>query len=181
VGFEAVVVIVTAPETTPAVVGANWDVKDATAPAAIVCPALIPVVLKPVPVVLTWLIVTVAVPLFVSVIDCVPALPTTTLLKLKLPGLGVNELLAATALPVIVRVCGEPGALLVIEIEPVALPGDVGANLAVKEVICPGVSVWGTVNPVMLNPAPLALPAVIERGAVPEFERVTETDPLLPT
>lgn len=72
--------------------------------------------------------VTVAVPEFVSVMVCVPVLPTTTLPKLTLPGLAVSVLFAATALPVIVRVCGEPGALSVNTILPFAAVVEVGVN-----------------------------------------------------
>jgi len=70
--------------------------------------------------------------------------------------------------------------LLEIEMEPVTAPADAGANVAVKEVVCPGLRLCG-VSPVTLNPAPVTLPAVIERAAVPEFDRVTETDSLPPT
>ena len=128
VGFEAVVEIVIIPEATPAVVGANWAVKDAVVPAAMVCPALIPVALKPAPVKVTWLIVTVAVPAFVNVIGCVLVFPTITLLKLKLPGLGVKVLFPATALPVIVKVCGEAGALSVKIMIPTAPVVEAGLN-----------------------------------------------------
>lgn len=72
--------------------------------------------------------VTVVLPEFVSVIVCVPVLPTTTLPKLTLPGLAVKVLFAATALPVIVSVCGEPGALSVKTILPLAAAVDVGVN-----------------------------------------------------
>jgi hypothetical protein len=76
---------------------------------------------------------------------------------------------------------GEPGALLRIEMLPVALPAAVGENLAVNEVLCPAFSVNGVARPLMLNPVPEALPAEIATLAVPEFVRVTLTDPLAPT
>jgi hypothetical protein len=63
---------------------------------------------------------------------------------------------------------------------PVALPAVVGANFAVNDVLCPAFSVDG-VRPVMLNPVPDALPCEIATLAVPEFVRVTLTDPLAPT
>lgn len=128
VGFEAFVAIVIVPVATPAVVGANWAVNVAVAPAAMVWPALIPVALKPGPVALTWLTVMVVVPLFVNTIGCVLLVPTTTLLKLKLPGLGVKVPLAVTALPVIVKVCCEPGALSVKTTVPTTPVVDVGVN-----------------------------------------------------
>jgi hypothetical protein len=64
---------------------------------------------------------------------------------------------------------------------PVALPAAVGENLAVNDVLCPAVSVNGVARPVMLNPVPDALPAEIATLAVPEFVKVTPTDPLAPT
>lgn len=76
---------------------------------------------------------------------------------------------------------GELGALLTIKMPPVALPVAVGENLAVNDLLCPAFSVNGVVRPVMLNPVPDALPAEIATLAVPEFVRVTLTDPLAPT
>ena len=76
---------------------------------------------------------------------------------------------------------GEPGALLTIEMLPVALPAVVGENFAVNEVLCPAVSVCGAARPVMLNPVPDALPCEIVTLAVPAFFKVTLTDPLAPT
>jgi hypothetical protein len=106
--FVAVELIVMAPETVPAAVGANAAVRDAVAPAAIVWPALMPLELKPAPADVTLLIVMVEFPEFVNVMVCGLLPPTTTLPKLKLPGLAPKVLPAATALPVIVRVCGDP-------------------------------------------------------------------------
>ncbi len=71
--------------------------------------------------------------------------------------------------------------MLVIEILPVALPAAVGENLAVNVVVCPAVSVCGVVRPLILKPVPDALPCDIATLAVPEFVRVTLTDPLAPT
>jgi hypothetical protein len=76
---------------------------------------------------------------------------------------------------------GEPAALLTIEMLPVALPAVVGANFAVNVVLCPAFSVTGAARPVMLKPVPDALPDEIATLAVPEFVRVTLTDPLAPT
>jgi len=63
---------------------------------------------------------------------------------------------------------------------PVALPEAVGENLAVNEVLCPATNVCAA-RPVMLNPVPDALACEIATLAVPEFVRVTLTDPLAPT
>jgi hypothetical protein len=106
--FVAVELIVMLPETVPAALGANAAVRVAVAPAAIVCPPLIPLELKPAPADVTLLIVIVEFPEFVNVMVCGLLLPTTTLPKSKLPGLAPKVLPAATALPVMVKVCGDP-------------------------------------------------------------------------
>jgi hypothetical protein len=70
-------------------------------------------------------------------------------------------------------VVGELGALLTIEMLPVALPAVVGANCAVKVAICPTLIVSGVAMPLILNPVPEAVACEIVRLAVPEFVSVT--------
>jgi len=74
------------------------------------------------------LIVIVAFPEFVKVNVCELDALTATLLKLKLPGLTPSELPVATALPVIVSVCGGPDALSVNTMLPIEPVVDVGEN-----------------------------------------------------
>lgn len=83
-------------------------------------------------------------------------------------------------LPVRLITSGDPGAVLVIEILPLAVPAAVGPNVAVNMAVPPGVSVCAD-SVLMLKPAPLALAALMERFAEPEFVSVTFTDALLPT
>ena len=64
--------------------------------------------------------------MFVSVIDCDPLFPTWTLPKLTLVGVAVS--VACVPVPLNTIVAGEPGALLVMEMLPLALPAVVGAN-----------------------------------------------------
>ncbi len=74
------------------------------------------------------LIVSVAVPLLVSVTPCAAlVLPTCWLLKLRL----VGERVTAGAIPVPLRLtlCGLPAALSVIETVPVRVPVAVGVNV----------------------------------------------------
>lgn len=85
-----------------------------------------PLMLKPVPETPPCEIVTMLVPEFVSVIVCDPPLPTRTLPKLKLEGVAVR--VPCTAAPLKAIVAGDPGALLLIEMLPDALPVDAGAN-----------------------------------------------------
>jgi hypothetical protein len=83
-------------------------------------------------------------------------------------------------IPLSAMVSGEFGALLAIEMLPLALPAVVGANLAVNDVPCPTLSVTGVAKPLMLKPAPEALADEITTLAVPVFVKVTATDALAP-
>lgn len=173
VPFVAFDVIVTVPEAAPAVVGANFAVNVAVAPAAICCPLVRPVLLNPVPVVVAWLIVIAALPEFVRVMVCWLELPTTTLLKLKLPGFALSVLPLATALPVSESVCGEFGALSVKTMLPVAPAVEVGVNCTLKERFAPGESVFGRARPVIPKPVPESVARLIVRLAFPLLLSVT--------
>lgn len=137
--------------------------------------------LNPAPVVLTWLIVTVAAPEFVSVIVCWLLLPTTTLLKLKLPGLAERVPFAATALPVNASVCGDPGALSVKTTLPLTPVVDAGVNCTLNAAACPAVRVFGRASPLIANPLPETVAPVIVRSAFPLFVRVTFCELVCPT
>ena len=168
------------PVLLPTVVGENFAVNDALPPALIVIGMLVPLMLNPVPEGVAWLTVNAAFPGFVSVTVCDPVLPTDTLPNATLAGLIVNCACEAVPDPDKPITRGEPGALLVIETLPVALPAAVGANFAVNDVLAPAVNVCAA-SPVILNPVPDALPCEIATLAVPEFLRVTLTDPPAPT
>ena len=92
--------------------------------------------LKPVPLTLAWLIVTLADPVLDRFTETDPVAPTTTLPKLT--DAGVIARAGCVPAPVRGMVIGELGALLATEIVPVALPADVGANFVVKLMLCPG-------------------------------------------
>jgi hypothetical protein len=83
--------------------------------------------------------------------------------------------------PLSAIVKGELGALLTIEMLPVGLPAEVGANCAVNEVLRPAPSVSGVASPLMLKPVPDAVACEIMTLADPEFVSVIVCDPLLPT
>lgn len=76
-------------------------------------------------------------PVFVSTIVCELLPLTATLSKLKLPGLAVKVLFAATELPVIGSVCCDPDALSVKRMLPLTPVVDVGVNLTLNEVLWP--------------------------------------------
>jgi len=169
------------PVAAPAEVGANIAENEALLPALIVIGMLAPLMLNPLPEGDALVTVNVPVPAFVSVTVCAPLLPTETLPKATLAGLIVSCGCVAVPEPDRAIESGEPGALLTTEMLPLALPAVVGENFAVNDVLCPAFSVIGAARPVMLNPVPDALPDEIATLAVPEFVRVTLTDPLAPT
>jgi hypothetical protein len=78
-----------------------------------------------------------------------------------------------TPVPLKPIVAGEPGALLVIEILPVAAPEAVGANCVVNVVFAPALIVVGTAKPLILKPAPDALAAEMVSPTLPVLVNVT--------
>jgi hypothetical protein len=159
-------------------VGANFAVNDVVCPAAKVAGVARPLTLNPAPEVLACEIVRLADPEFVRVTLCEPELPTASEPKVTAAGFAASW--PCAPLPVIEIVVGEFGALLTIEIVPLVLPPAVGANCAVNEVVCPAANIFGVANPVMLNPAPVAVAWEIVRLAEPLLVKVTVCDPVLP-
>ena len=78
-------------------------------------------------------------------------------------------------------VIGDPFALLVITIEPVALPAWVGAKFTPSVALPEGSSVAGAVSPVKVNPAPLEVILEICTGAFPVLVIATCCVELAPT
>lgn len=173
VGFDALVVMVIVPDAAPAAVGAKVAVNVACEPAAIVCPALRPLAVNPVPAVLTWLMVIAPAPEFFRVMVCGLVDPTTTLLKLTLPGVAESVPSAATALPVKTKVCGVPGALSANTTLPLTPVVEVGVNCTENVTLCPAVKVFGAARPVIVNPVPETVAEETTRSALPVFVRVT--------
>ena len=81
-------------------------------------------------------------------------MPTITLPKLRLLGLDPNAP-GATPVPASGIVTVGLDAFEVIVIAPLALPADVGVNVALKVALCPAASVTGAAVPLRLNPVPL--------------------------
>jgi len=134
---------------------------------------LIPLILNPVPLTLACEIVTLAVPEFIRVIVCELLLATTTLPKATLPGFVVNIAFAATPLPDKASACGEPGALSVNAMLPVAPPATEGVNCTLNEVLWPAPSVIGVVNPLMPKPDPETCARLMARFTFPLFVSFT--------
>ena len=69
--------------------------------------------------------------------------------------LGFTESSTVTPVPASETVAGEFEALLTKETLPVAAPAAVGANVTLKELLCPAASVRGRESPLMLKPVPV--------------------------
>jgi hypothetical protein len=76
---------------------------------------------------------------------------------------------------------GEPGALLTIEMLPVAAPAEVGAKMAANEALLPALIVIGKLTPLTLNPVAEVEACVTVRVALPLFVSVIVWVALLPT
>jgi hypothetical protein len=177
--FGALLTIVTEPLNVPDEVGPNTTLNVVLLPAATDKGAPIPVILKPVPVAVMEEMVRDADPPFESVMVCELLVPVVTFPKLAL--LGVAVICACVAAPLKEIVIDGFEALLTIEILPLLLPELVGANCALKVVLWPAGTVTGAVSPLMLKPPPDAAACEIVTLAEPEFVKVMDWLPLLPT
>lgn len=104
---------------------------------------------------MAWEIVRLAVPLFVKVTVCEPVLPVATEPNVTTAGLAPS--CPWTPVPDSATAAGEPCALLTIEMLPVALPAEVGANVALNEALAPALIVIGILPPLTPKPAPDAV------------------------
>jgi len=126
----ALLISVSDPDALPADDGVKTPLNVALFPAAIVIGAVIPGVLKPAPAKAACEIVRLALPPFETVMVCELLLPTTTLPNAALD--GVAAICACVPVPLNAIAMGEPGALLAIEMLPLALPAEDGVKLAEK-------------------------------------------------
>lgn len=154
VGFVAVEVMVRFPLTAPPADGANETLRVALCPPFNVRGVVIPLTLKPVPVIATLLTETLVLPVFVIFSESIPVLPTFTLPKLRLVGLAAN---APGVTPVpdtgIVNV-GFVAVEVMVRL-PLTAPDAVGTNATVKVALCPLLSVNGVAIPLTLKPLPV--------------------------
>jgi hypothetical protein len=120
----AVLVTVILPETLPAAVGLYAAVKVALVPGAKLAGIVIPEIVTFATDGVRLEILTSEVPMFCKRIVCVVSLPTTTLPKLTDEGVAANVEDVAVALMPITML--ESLALLVMEMLPVNVVGDVG-------------------------------------------------------
>lgn len=170
--FVAVLTTLTLPVSLPAVTGANCAVTATDWPGVSVTEDVEEVMLKPVPEAATDEIVTLEVPVFVSVALCWPLLPTDTLPKDKLAGLTESSCVEAAPVPESARLSGESVALLTSVIEPAATPEVVGSNTTLNEALFPAAIVSGALMPVMLMPEPETSAWPIVTGPTPALLKV---------
>ena len=71
-------------------------------------------------------------------------------------------------------------ALEAIATLPLALPGDCGAKVTLKDALCPEARVNGRLRPVVLKPAPETVAWVTVRLVPPVLVSVSETEWLVP-
>src|SRR5947209_13779680 len=124
---------------------------------------------------------TLELPVLVTVTVCGLLLPTNTLPKLKLVGLAVSWNVAATPVPLSGIAVGELGALLTTETLPDTLPTPAAAKATLKFVLCPGVNVKGSVSPLVAKPLPETVACETDRLAVPVFVSVIACVLVFPT
>src|ERR1022692_329281 len=164
------------PFTLTADCGVNTALKGTLAPGLSTNGTLSPLMLNPAPVAVACEIVTLDPPVFMSEFAKVTLLPTLALPKARLAGLEVSGP-AAVPVPESETVKVELEALETTVMPPLALAADCGVNTALKGTLAPGLSTNGTLNPRMLNPAPVAVACEIVTLDPPvlvsEFAKVT--------
>jgi hypothetical protein len=130
---------------------------------------------KPAPVIVAEFAVTGVVPVEVKVKDCVVAVFTVTLPKLRLPALTVNCGFAAVPVPLKATEAVLPlEELLVIAIWPLAVPVAVGSNWTWSVTDCVGFSVTGKLAATIVKPAPVMAAELTVTGDVPVDVRVND-------
>ena len=161
------------PVALPATVGVNVTPKLAVCPADSVTRGAEPFRLNPLPVTLTWEMLTAELPVFVSVTLCVALALRVSLPKLNEVVLGVSCRTGANPLPLRGIVVGEVGALLTSVRLLAELAPDVGVKLTVNIADFPGANVNGKARPLRPNPVPGPADCVMLRLALPGLLSVT--------
>jgi hypothetical protein len=179
--FVALLTTVIVPERLPVVIGTNIALNDVDWLAANDNGKVIPAAENEVFDTLTWEITTAEFPVFVSVTVCVATLPVFTVAKASELGEADSERLAAVPVPESGMTNGDAGTLQLNEIPPEKVAAELGVNATVNADDPPGVIVSGSVNPVLLNPAPVRLACDKVRFAVPGLLIVTVCEFVKPT
>src|ERR1700722_463364 len=179
-GFDPLELMRKLPAALPADCGANEALNVTLCAADNVSGRLIPLKLNPVPLGVIWEIVRAEPPEFVSVSASVELLPVATLPKPKFAGFAVSWP-GVTPVPDSGTFRAKLEAFEVIARLPLTLLPEVGANLILTATLWPTLKVIGKLNPLALNPEPIALAPEIVTFAAPEFVRVSASVWELPT
>jgi hypothetical protein len=158
------------PLTAEAELGANTALNVTLEFGAIVVDVDSPVKLTPVPLAANCENVSVALPLFLSVIGCEFVFPTTTFPKLTFDALADTNACRPTPLSEIAAAA--LSVLFPMETAPVTAPGPVGANLTATRIAFPGARVAGAESPFTVKPAPEIVAGFMATLPVPLFVRV---------
>jgi hypothetical protein len=124
---------------------------------------------------------TLALPVLVTVTDCVAALPDFTLPKLKLDALDDSATVELVPLPLSAMDAELLAALLSIVMDPDSVAALVGLNCAVNVALLPAPSVYGVDIPDAVMPDPETLIFEIVMVADPEFASLMVCVASLPT
>jgi hypothetical protein len=166
---DELLLIVICPLAAPVTVGRNCTCSVIDWVGFNVAGRVPPTIVKPAPVIAAEFTVTGEVPVDVSVNDCVVAVFTVTLPKLRLAALTANcGLGAAVLVPLKATVAVEfVDELLLTVICPLAEPVVVGRNCTCSVIDCVGFNVAGTLPPITVKPAPLIAAEFTITGEVP--------------
>jgi hypothetical protein len=166
---DELLMIVIWPLAVPVVVGRYCTCNVIDCVGFSVTGKLPPTIVKPAPVIADELTVTGAVPVEVSVNDCVVAVFIVTLPKLRVAALIVNcGLGAAVLVPLRATTVVLPvDELLLIVICPLAAAADAGRNCTCSVIACVGFSVIGRLTPTIVKPVPVIAAELTVTGAVP--------------
>lgn len=159
------------PMTAKLELGANTALNVTLEFGAMVVDVDNPVKLTPVPLAANCENVSVALPLFLSVIGCEFVFPTTTFPKLTFDVLADTNACRPTPLSEIAA--GALSVLLAMETAPVTGPGAVGANLTAARIVFPGARFAGADSPLNVKPAPEIVAGFMATLPLPLFVRVT--------
>jgi hypothetical protein len=179
--FAAVLITDALPVALPATVGVNVTLKLAVCPADNVTSGAEPLRLNPLPLTLTWEMLTAELPVFVSVTLWVALALRVWVPKLNEVVLGVSCGTGAEPVPLSGIVVGDLGALLTSVRLLEELAPDVGVKLTMNIVDFPGPNVSGTARPLRLNPVPGPTTCVMLRLAPPALVRGTVCELVWPT
>jgi hypothetical protein len=179
--FEALLAMFIVPDALAAVSGANVTSSEATSPTVKTSPASRPDVSNPVPDVVTFEIERFEFPVFVTDTVALAELPSATLPKLKLDGVAVSTLVAATPTPARGMRSQPAAARVVSDTVPDSVPADLGAKCTVNEVLLPLASANGVAMPVIVKPLPETECAEIVTLVAPVLVTVALCVPLDPT